>query len=236
MPAAPAHNAHPERRNAEGAENYAKALYQLQARLDPDEAVGTGAVAEQLGVTPASASAMLKRLADEGLVDYRPYHGARLTAEGEQLALEMIRHHRLIELFLAEVLDMPWDRVHTEAEVLEHHISEELEELIAAKLGEPARDPHGDPIPSRELDLAADETVPLAEIEIGARGTFERISDSDPEMLRYLDARGIRPGVELRVVGHEPFEGPVTVVANDEEHALGSALVRSMYVSPLSAG
>ncbi len=230
MPAAPAHNAHPARRNAEGAENYAKALYQLQARLGPGESVGTGAVAEQLGVTPASASAMLKRLADEGLVDNRPYRGARLTEDGEQLALEMIRHHRLIELFLAEVLDMPWDRVHAEAEVLEHHISEELEELIAAKLGEPARDPHGDPIPSRELDMAADETVPLAELDIGARGTFERISDSDPEMLRHLDARGIRPGVELRVIGHEPFEGPVTVLAEGDEHALGSALVRSMYV------
>lgn len=236
MPATPAHNAHPQRRNAEGAENYAKALYQLQARLEPGKSVGTGAVAGQLGVTPASASAMLKRLADEGLVDFRPYHGARLTAEGEQLALEMIRHHRLIELFLAEVLGMPWDRVHAEAEVLEHHISEELEELIAAKLGQPARDPHGDPIPSRDLDLAADDTVPLAELEIGAGGTFERISDSDPEMLRYLDARGIRPGVELRVLGHEPFEGPVTVAANGDEHSLGSALIRSMYVSPVAAG
>lgn len=231
-PATTAHGAHRERRTAEGAENYAKALYQLQARLGEGEPVGTGAVAERLGVTPASASAMLKRLADEGLVQYRPYRGARLTETGEQLALEMIRHHRLIELFLAEVLGMPWDRVHAEAEVLEHHISEELEELIAAKLGEPARDPHGDPIPSRDLDLAPDDAVPLADFEIGAVGTFERISDSDPKMLRYLDARGIRPGVDLHVVAHEPFEGPITVEANGEEHALGSALVRSMYVSP----
>ena len=96
-----------------------------------------------------------------------------------------------------------------------------------------ARDPHGDPIPSRDLDLDPDDTVPLAELETGAGGTFERISDSDPEMLRYLDARGIRPGVELSVIGREPFEGPVTVVANGDEHALGSALVRSMYVTPL---
>ena len=143
---APAHNAHPKRRINEGAENYAKAIYHLQGRSD--EPVHTSAVAERLGVTPASASAMVKRLADEGLVDYEPYHGARLTAKGERVALETIRHHRLLELFLAEVLGMPWDRVHEEAEVLEHHISEELEELIAAKLGQPDLDPHGDPIPA----------------------------------------------------------------------------------------
>src|ERR671918_1402701 len=129
---------------------------------------------------------MLKRLADEGLVDYERYHGARLTPKGERVALETIRHHRLIELFLAEVLGMPWDRVHAEAEVLEHHISEELEELIAAKLGEPARDPHGDPIPSRELDLASDDSVPLGELSPGQSGTFVRVSDRDSEMLRYL--------------------------------------------------
>ena len=116
---------------------------------------------------------MLKRLADEGLVEHTPYHGVRLTPAGDQLALEMIRHHRLIELFLAEVLGMPWDRVHAEAEVLEHHISEELEELIAAKLGQPARDPHGDPIPSRELDIAADETA-RAERARGRRGRHLR--------------------------------------------------------------
>ena len=149
---APAHNAHPKRRTNEGAENYAKALYELQGR--DASPVGTTAVAERLGVTPASASGMLKRLADEGVVEYEPYHGARLTSEGERIALEMIRHHRLLELFLAEVLGMPWDRVHAEAEVLEHHISEELEELIAAKLGEPALDPHGDPIPDRDLAIS----------------------------------------------------------------------------------
>lgn len=229
MTAATAHNAHRQRRNAEGAENYAKAVYQLQARSE-GEPVGTGAVAERLGVTPASASAMLKRLADEGLVEHTPYHGVRLTPAGDQLALEMIRHHRLIELFLAEVLGMPWDRVHAEAEVLEHHISEELEELIAAKLGQPVRDPHGDPIPSRELDIAADVTTPLSELAIAAAGTFERISDSDPEMLRYLDFRGIRPGAELRVLAREPFEGPVTIAVAGDEHSLGAPLAARMRV------
>jgi DtxR family Mn-dependent transcriptional regulator len=150
-----AHHAHRERRTNEGAQNYAKAIYHLQAQ--GDDSVHTNAVAERMGVTSASASAMLKRLADEGLVHYEPYHGARLTGQGERVALETIRHHRLIELFLAEVLGMPWDRVHEEAEVLEHHISEELEELIAAKLGEPAIDPHGDPIPNRDLAISDDQ-------------------------------------------------------------------------------
>ena len=224
-----AHNAHRERRRAEGAENYAKAIYQLQSEGEGE--VGTGSVAERLGVTPASASAMLKRLADEGLVEHAPYRGVRLTPQGEQLALEMIRHHRLIELFLAEVLGMPWDRVHEEAEVLEHHISEELEELIAAKLGQPLRDPHGDPIPSRELEMAEDDSVPLEQLEPGQGAVFERISDRDGAMLRYLGERGIHPGVRLAVVGREPFGGPLSVEVAGEVHALGGELIERMRVA-----
>src|SRR4051794_30912555 len=166
--ASKAHNAHPKRRTNEGAENYAKALYELQAR--GDQAVGTKAVAERVGVTPASASGMLKRLADEGMVEYEPYHGARLTPQGERIALEVIRHHRLLELFLAEVLDMPWDRVHSEAEVLEHVLSTELEEMIAEKLGNPTRDPHGDPIPSAEFEIEERETRTLADLHPGDEG------------------------------------------------------------------
>jgi DtxR family Mn-dependent transcriptional regulator len=173
---------------------------------------------------------MLKRMADDDLVVHAPYRGVRLTDRGEQLALEMIRHHRLIELFLAEVLGMPWDRVHEEAEVLEHHISEDLEELIAAKLGQPARDPHGDPIPNRELDIAADETVALSELEVGSGGVFDRVSDRDPEMLRYLGERGIHPGARLIVRGREPFGGPLTVEVDGEVHALGGELIQRMRV------
>jgi DtxR family Mn-dependent transcriptional regulator len=223
-----AHNAHPERRTNEGAENYAKAIYHLQGRSD--EPVHTSAVAERLGVTPASASAMLKRLAEEGLVDYVPYQGARLTPDGERIALETIRHHRLIELFLAEVLGMPWDRVHEEAEVLEHHISEELEELIAEKLGQPVLDPHGDPIPDRDLAIGADESVALDELEAGQRGTFVRVSDSDASMLRYLAEREIQPGASLVVTGREPFGGPVMVEMAGRTHPLGAELARSMRV------
>jgi DtxR family Mn-dependent transcriptional regulator len=223
-----AHNAHPKRRTNEGAENYAKAIYELQAR-EP-RAVGTTAVAERLGVTPASASGMLRRLADEGLIEYAPYHGAKLTPDGERVALEVIRHHRLLELFLAEVLGMPWDRVHAEAEVLEHHISEELEELISAKLGEPALDPHGDPIPDRHLALSADESLSLTELEPGEAGTFTRVSDSDASMLRYLAERAIHPGVEITVKGREPFGGPVLVEVGGSTHPLGPELAASMRV------
>jgi DtxR family Mn-dependent transcriptional regulator len=224
-----AHAAQPEGRAGEGPENYAKAIYHLQSRAEG--AVGTGAIAERLGVTAGSASGMLKRLADEGLVEHTPYHGVRLTRRGEQLALEVIRHHRLLELFLAEVLDMPWDRVHDEAEVLEHYISEDLEERIAAKLGNPERDPHGDPIPSRELALDDEASISLAEMNPGEQGTFARVSDSDAEMLRYLADRGVYPGVVLRVARREPFGGPITVEAEGREHLLGGELVERMRVS-----
>jgi DtxR family transcriptional regulator, Mn-dependent transcriptional regulator len=223
------HHAHRERSVNEGAENYAKAIYHLQGRSD--EPVHTNAVAERLGVTAASASAMLRRLSDEGLVDYEPYHGARLTPKGEAVALETIRHHRLIELFLAEVLGMPWDRVHEEAEVLEHHISEELEELIAAKLGQPALDPHGDPIPDRDLAISSDDSVPLTELDPGERGMFARVSDSDASMLRYLAERNIQPGDRFLVKDREPFGGAVVVEIAGRTHPLGPQLAESMRVS-----
>ena len=228
------HNAHPARRTNEGAQNYAKAIYQLQGR--GEEPVHTSAVAERLGVTPASASGMLKRLADEGLVDYEPYHGARLTERGDRLALEVIRHHRLLELFLAEVLEMPWDRVHEEAEVLEHHISEDLEELIAAKLGQPALDPHGDPIPSRELAISDDDSVALSEMEPGQSGVFARVSDRDASMLRYLADRGIQPGAKLTVGERQPFGGPVMVEIGEHTHSLGPELAERIRVTAVTAG
>src|SRR5512143_638271 len=217
---APAHNAHPKRRTNEGAENYAKALYELQAR--EASAVGTTAVAQRLGVTVASASGMLRRLAAEGVVEYAPYRGARLTPEGERIALEVIRHHRLIELFLAEVL--------------EHHISEELEELIAAKLGEPVLDPHGDPIPDRDLEISAEDSIPLTELKPGDQGIFTRVSDSDASMLRYLAERAIQPGARLVVEGREPFGGPVMVEIAGRTHPLGPELAGSIRVHRRPAG
>ncbi len=209
-------------------EDYAKAIHSLQGRDGED--VPNNALAGRLGVTPAAASGMTKRLTQLGLVRHRPYRGVRLTKKGERVALEVIRHHRLLELYLAENLGVPWDRVHEEAEVLEHVLSEDLEERIAAKLGNPTRDPHGDPIPTRDGRVVAPETDSLASLEPGTRGTFAQISDSDPEMLRYLSDRGIAPGMEFEVVERQPFEGPSFVRFGEETHALGGALARAMRV------
>ena len=220
--------------NTEAVEDYAKAIYTLARRTDGP--VGTSALAERLGVSPGTVTPMLKRMAELGLVEHQPYHGVTLTEPGERVALEVIRHHRLIEAFLADSVDMPWDRVHDEAEVLEHYISEELERLIAAKLGDPRLDPHGDPIPSAELEVEPDEGVPLADLEPGSEALLARVSDADPEMLRFLDERGIRPGVRVKVLDSQPFEGPLFVEADGERHVLGRPLATAMRVTPLQAG
>jgi DtxR family Mn-dependent transcriptional regulator len=209
-------------------EDYAKAIFALERRLG--EAVSTNALAERLGVTPASASGMVRKLDELGLVSHVPYKGVRLTPDGNRLALEVLRHHRLLELYLAESLGVPWDRVHDEAEVLEHHISEDLEALIAAKLGHPTHDPHGDPIPTADLELLEEETICLASLTPGCAGTFVRVSDSDPEMLRYLAERNIAPGDHLRVDDVQPFGGPLFVTINHTEHVLGGNLASAMRV------
>jgi DtxR family Mn-dependent transcriptional regulator len=210
-------------------QDYAKAIWTLAQRSD--EPVSTSAIAERLDVAPASASAMVKRLESLGLVSREPYHGVRLTRAGERVALEIVRHHRLLELYLAEALGMPWDQVHAEAEVLEHAISPELSELIAQKLGDPTIDPHGDPIPTRDGQIDTSPTRSLAELADGERGRFVRVSDADPEMLRYLAGRGISPGDRFEVVSREPFDGPLTVRFGSTEHVLGGALTRAMRTS-----
>jgi DtxR family Mn-dependent transcriptional regulator len=209
-------------------EDYAKAIYALQTAAGGP--VTNNALAERLGVTAASASAMVKKLTGLGLAEHVPYRGVELTTAGRRVALEVLRHHRLLELYLAETLGVPWDRVHDEAEILEHHISEELEELIAAKLGNPTHDPHGDPIPTRELELIEDETASLDSLEPGTRGRFTRISDHDPEMLRYLAERGIAPGDSFEVVDKQPFGGPVFVRFGAETHVVGGGLAGAMRV------
>jgi DtxR family Mn-dependent transcriptional regulator len=210
-------------------QDYAKAIYSLSRR--GNEVVTTSALADRLHVSPASASAMAKRLADLGLVSHEPYHGVRLTEAGERLALEVIRHHRLIELYLAEALGMPWDRVHDEAEVLEHAISGEVVDLIAQKLGDPTHDPHGDPIPTRDGHIEEAPSRSLPECEPGDLVVLTRVSDSDPEMLRYLGDRGIEPGTELEVLEREPFGGPLNVRVGKRELPLGLGLARAMRVS-----
>jgi DtxR family transcriptional regulator, Mn-dependent transcriptional regulator len=212
---------------SEAVQDYVKQIYLLQTRSGK---ATTNDIAERMDVSPAAATAMVKKLAEMGLVEHRPYHGAQLTPAGERVAVEVLRHHRLLELYLAERLDMPWDRVHDEAEVLEHVISEELEALIADKLGHPTRDPHGDPIPTPDLTIDERDTVCMQDLDAGDRGVFVRISDSDPEMLRYLGDRGIAPGDRFEVVEKQPFAGPVFVRFGGETHVLGGTLAQAMRV------
>jgi DtxR family Mn-dependent transcriptional regulator len=196
---------------SDAVQDYAKAIWSLSQR----------------GSEPVSTSALADRL---GLVAREPYHGVELTPAGERVALEVVRHHRLIELYLAEALDMSWDRVHEEAEVLEHAISPELSELIAEKLGNPTHDPHGDPIPTLEGEIEEAPSRSLADLAPGESGTFTRVSDLNPDMLRYLSERGIERGARLELVRREPFGGPLTVRTDSREHALGEGLARAMRV------
>jgi DtxR family Mn-dependent transcriptional regulator len=212
-------------------QDYAKAIYSLERRR-AGGAVTTNALAERLGVSAASASSMVKKLDGLGLVQHVPYKGVVLTERGAKVALEVLRHHRLLERYLAEELGVPWDRVHDEAEVLEHVLSEELEELIAVKLGHPTIDPHGDPIPTADLEIEEHATLSMEMLEVGDTGRFVRISDSDPEMLRYLGARGIAPGDTFEVVDKQPFGGPLFARfgAIADVHPLGGRLAAAMRV------
>ncbi len=209
-------------------QDYAKAVYALEARQAG--AVSTNDLAERLGVTAGSVSAMLRKLAELGLVEHEPYRGVRLTYEGRRVALEVLRHHRLIELYLAEELGMPWDRVHAEAEVLEHVLSEDLEQLISARLGDPTVDPHGDPIPSPAFEVDEGHTRSLNDLEPGVTGRFVRVSDSDPEMLRYLTEQGVTLGAHIALTGRHPFGGPVIVRVGEQELPLGERLARAMQI------
>src|SRR5690349_17293900 len=189
-------------------EDYAKAIYALETHTGGP--VSTNALAERLGVTAASASNMAKKLDQLGLVEHVPYKGVKLTPAGLKVALEVLRHHRLLELYLAETLDVPWDRVHDEAEVLEHVLSEELEELIARKLGHPTHDPHGDALLTRDLKLGGGETEGRGAPEPGGRGLVGGLWDCGWGRLRRLRGEGAGHGVGLVGVGKQPFDGPVS--------------------------
>lgn len=212
-------------------EDYLKAVFSL---LQDGDAASTNDLAEKLGISAGSVSAMVKRLDEEGLLEHVPYRGVTLTPEGERVALRVLRRHRLLELYLTEELGVPWNRVHEEAEVLEHAISDDLIERIADKLGDPGFDPHGDPIPSRDLVLLTQTTEPLSELGPGTRARFVRISDQNPEMLSYLSSLGVAIGDELQLVAREPFEGPCRVRAGGETLTLGVPLARAMQMQPLA--
>lgn len=209
-------------------QDYLKAIYLLDSR---GEVASNSAIAEAIGVAPASATSMVKRLADMGLIAYEPYQGVQLTDEGERIALEMVRHHRLIELFLHEILDIPWDKVHAEAEKLEHAISEELEDAIARKLGYPQFDPHGDPIPGRDGSRAPVSLVSLATVPLNQPARLARVRTQEGERLRYLGSLGLYPGAQLVVLERAPFEGPVTIFVEGQNHALAHDMASLLYVT-----
>ncbi|USZ68881.1 metal-dependent transcriptional regulator [Halorussus salilacus] len=200
-------------------EDYLKAIYALQT--EDGAPVATSAIAEYLDVTPPTVTSMVEKLEDRGLVEREKYKGVELTPEGETVALEVLRHHRLLEAYLTEHLDYSWNEVHDEADRLEHHISEEFERRVAEALGDPEVDPHGDPIPSADLTPPEeDDTTPLTEYDSGDAVVVARVSDRDEEELGYLADAGITPGTELEVVDVAPF-GMVTV-AFDREAAADS--------------
>lgn len=217
----------PKERISPAIEDYLKAIYTL-GRSQPQ--VTTSLLADHLGFKPASVTGMLKTMADLQLVRYTPYHGVELTPAGERIALEVVRHHRLLELYLVEALGYGWDEVHDEAERLEHHISEKLEARIAARLGQPDFDPHGDPIPSVEGRLPADADARLSELGVGDRGSIARVRDQQPERLRYLADLGLVPGASLEVVASAPFDGPLSVQIGGAVHPLDRRIAREIYI------
>jgi DtxR family transcriptional regulator, Mn-dependent transcriptional regulator len=226
-------------------QDYLKALFMLAGDAaedgDPGELlVSTTAVAERLRVSAASATNMLKKLETMGMVTYVPYKGAHLTEAGKSMSLEVIRHHRLLETYLVRALGVPWDKVHAEAEILEHVLSEDLEERISAALGHPDSDPHGHPIPAKDGSMPPRASGrPLWDGERGERLKVERVSDSEDEVLRYLAGIGIRPGVFIRVVDKGPLAGPLFVQvegdSGEEIRALSKELAKTVWVAGAKA-
>jgi DtxR family transcriptional regulator, Mn-dependent transcriptional regulator len=213
---------------SQNAEDYIKEIYKLEAERGR---ATTSALAERVGVAAPSVTAMLKKLAALGLVEHERYRGVRLTSAGTKAAIEVIRHHRLLEQYLAESLGMPIDEVHDEADRLEHALSEELEARIDESLGFPTHDPHGDPIPDAALNLRPTPLRPLAELEPGERATIRRVPDDDGELLRYLAELALLPGEKVALLDAAPFGGPVTVEARGEEHAISRELAGKIGVA-----
>lgn len=208
-------------------EDYLKAIHQLSSGGGP---VGTSAIAERLGIAPGSVTGMLKRLTQLGLIEHERYQGATLTARGRREAVRMIRRHRVLELFLVEVLGYTWDQVHEEAERLEHAASDELVDRMASVLGDPESDPHGHPIPSAAGQLRTPMLPTLADLEEGDRAILRRVSDEDPEALRYLARLNLVPGVAIEVLERTPFRGPLRIRIEQTEEMVGVELAMRLRV------
>ncbi len=219
----------------EAVEDLLKAVYTLQREDDP---VSTTMLAKSLDISAPSVTDMIKRLSESKshppLLEHRPYHGVRLTELGEKIALEVIRHHRLLELYLSQKLGYSWDEVHSEAERLEHVISEQLEARIAAALGNPSLDPHGDPIPALDGTLPINSRQSLAELPVGTQGTTSRITDQASEVLRYLSGLGLIPGAPVTVIARSPIGDTVTLSVAGAEHTISETVARSVQIETAS--
>jgi DtxR family transcriptional regulator, Mn-dependent transcriptional regulator len=213
------------------AEDYLKAIYELERG---GAAAGTSDIATRLAIAPASVSGMVRRLADQGLVSHEPYRGVRLTRAGRATALRMLRRHRILECYLSEVLGYPWDRVHAEAERLEHAASDELIERMAAALGHPTVDPHGAPIPTADGVVDEQRLPALADLAVGVPARVVRVGDEDGSFLRYLDELGIAPGVAVVIRGRAPFDGPLTVGVGAAEVVMGTSAAARVFIEETS--
>jgi DtxR family Mn-dependent transcriptional regulator len=204
-------------------EDYLKAIYRLSPQGRP---ASTSEIAHRLELSPASVSGMVKRLSEQGLLEHVPYKGVQLTSEGRRAALRMLRRHRLIEAYLVAFLGYTWDTVHDEAERLEHAVSDTLVERMAAVLGHPAVDPHGDPIPTSDGDILEVASTPLAEVPTGATVEIRQVEEGQPDRLRYIASIGLRPGVQVTVVDRQPFRGPITIAVDGRTHVVGYELAQ----------
>ena len=214
-------------------EDYLKTIYMIRERAGRE--VSTTAIAAALGVTPASVTGMVKKLAELKLVRHTPYQGVELTRTGEKNALEVVRHHRLLELFLIEALGYSWDEVHAEADALEHVISEDFEDRVAARLGYPVIDPHGDPIPAKDGTIAAIRQRALAELQPGEAAQIIRVSDSSSEMLRYAAELGLRPAARVTLIKAEPFGGSLHLRVGSIDRSIGRELAAQIFVAEESS-
>lgn len=211
-------------------EDYLKTVYKLE---DANEVVATNAIAERMDVSAASVTNMMKKLSEMGLVEYARYQGITLTDAGRKIALEIVRHHRLLEVYLAEAMGFGWDQVDAEAERLEHVISEEFEDKMDEMLGYPTTDPHGSPIPKKDGTIARAEHEPLVNIAPGQSAIIRRVPDSDPALLRYLGELGLKPDATVVVLKKEPFDGPLLLRIGDREHHLGHQTAHGVLVDCL---
>ncbi|MDP9201249.1 MAG: metal-dependent transcriptional regulator [Gemmatimonadota bacterium] len=210
-------------------EDYLKAIYTIGKGTG---AAATNEIAQRLALAPASVSGMVRRLADQGLLAYERYHGVKLTESGRRAALRTLRRHRVIEAYLAQALGYAWDRVHEEAERLEHAASDELVDRMAATIGEPEVDPHGAPIPTRDGAVDETEYTSLADLAIGVPGVIARVADEDPAMLRYLAELSVVPGKRITVKSRAPYGGPITLSMGRQELSIGPALAAHVLIAP----